>query len=240
MNPVYIPAKGIDDWRALLAEPDKQWKAGYSAMLLAASWQSADGFPVCVADTLQRAGEPFISLKPLLILPEHQVPLPGGRAASQNDAWVLASHRFGLASITIEGKVNESFGPTLAEWLANASPGKQERLAFLTGLLGLPGALPGTIRYQLLHRVASAIIEAKRFRANVALCLVQSFSPTNEGLVDFQAFVALFGKQIQPGEVVALGNHEGVPFYAAWVNCPAPTSSALVSEDQRPEAITAT
>lgn len=219
INPVYVPAQGTDDWRRLLAEPAKQWKEGFSAMQVAESWQGANGFPVCIADTLQRAGEPFSLLKPLLILPEHQVPLPGGRAASHNDAWVLASHNLGLASITIEGKVKESFGPTLAEWLVDASPGKQERLAFLTGTLGLPSALPGTVRYQLLHRVASAIIEAKRFHANVALCLVQSFSPTNEGLADFQAFVALFGKQVQPGEIVALGQHEGIPFYASWVGC---------------------
>jgi hypothetical protein len=219
MNPVYVPAKGVGDWRILLAEPDKQWKAGYSAMLVAESWQTTNGFPVCIADTLQKAGEPFSSLTPLLILPEHQVPLPGGNTASQNDVWVLASHRFGLASITVEGKVNESFGPMMKDWLVNASSGKQERLAFLTGLLGLPAIVPDNIRYQLLHRVASAIIEAKRFHANVAVCLVQSLSPTNEGLADFREFVGLFGKRIQPGEIVALGRHEGIPFYASWVQC---------------------
>ena len=222
MNRIYVPATGVNNWQKLLADPGKQWKPGYSAMCVAETWQAANGFPPPLADVLQKAEEPICSLVPLLILPEHQVALEGGAAASQSDVWVLASHDFGLASITIEGKVAESFGPTLSAWLKDASEGKQDRLAFLTHLLGLSTPLPGTIRYQLLHRVGSAIIEAKRYHANVALCLIQSFSATNEGLADFQEFCRLFGKNPQPGEVVVLGQHDGIKIYAGWVHHPTP------------------
>src|SRR5690348_15457505 len=100
----------MSDWRGLLADPVKQWKEGYSAMLIAESWQKANGFPPPIVSVLAAAGEPINSLVPLIILPEHQVSLPGGSAASQNDVWVLARHSNGLASITVEGKVSESFG----------------------------------------------------------------------------------------------------------------------------------
>ena len=41
-------------------------------------------------------------------------------------------------------------------------------------------------KYQLLHRTASAIIEAERFNANHALMLVHSFSLANEWYGDFE------------------------------------------------------
>ena len=88
----------------------------------------------------------------------------------------------------------EDFGPTMAEWLAASSPGKQKHLAFLKELLGLPAELPGALRYQFLHRTASAVIEARRFHANVAVCLVQSFHREHAGFSDFQAFAGLFGR----------------------------------------------
>ena len=220
MKRVYVPAKSVEDWKLLLANSEKQWKEEYSAMLLAQAWQEADNFPAAVASVLATAPEPLSSLTPLLILPEHSVALPGGQAASQSDIWVLASHALGLASIVVEGKKAETFGLRISEWLKEASEGKQTRLAYLTELLGLPAPVPGRIRYQLLHRMASAILEAKRFHANVALCLIHSFSPTNESFDDFAAFCALFGKSVQPGEVVALGRHSGILLYAGWAQNP--------------------
>ncbi len=35
MSAIYIPANGPEDWRQFLAEPDRQWKDGYSAKELA-------------------------------------------------------------------------------------------------------------------------------------------------------------------------------------------------------------
>ena len=77
MNQIYIPAKNADQWAQFLAEPQKQWKTGYSARTLAYSWQEANGFPSEV-HTVLTASEPFADVKLLLALPEHQVHLPGG------------------------------------------------------------------------------------------------------------------------------------------------------------------
>ena len=57
----------------------------------------------------------------------------------------------------VEGKVNESFGPTLDEWQADASPGKDKRFRFLLRTLCSAAVPDGGIRYQFLHRSASAI-----------------------------------------------------------------------------------
>jgi hypothetical protein len=217
MNPVYIPASELDDWRKLLADPDKHWRENYSAMSIAKAWHEADGFPASIAAVFRASDEPFASFRPLLIIPEHKVKLPGGGRDSQNDVWVLARHNNGLASITVEGKVAEPFGDTIAEWKENASPGKRERLAFLTKTIGLSGEMPGTVRYQLLHRATAALIEAERFCANVALMLVHSFSLEDVGFADFRAFTTLFSMTPAPDQIVRLGEPNAIPLYVAWI-----------------------
>jgi hypothetical protein len=231
-QPVYVPATGIDDWQKLLAQPDKHWREGYSAMCIAKSWQHAAGFPAPIAAVFRAGGEPFASLRPLLIIPEHKVKLRGAGHDSQNDVWVLARHSNGLASITVEGKVDESFGDTITEWGKNASAGKRERLAFLTTTIGLSGEVPGTVRYQLFHRAASALIEADRFRADTALMLVHSFSREDVGLTDFQAFTQLFGVPSEPGRIVQLGQPDGIKLYAGWVRHPMQTLAATEAPAQ--------
>ena len=45
MGRIYIPAKSPEDWRQFLADPEKQWKDGYSAKSMAVTWQKSNGFP---------------------------------------------------------------------------------------------------------------------------------------------------------------------------------------------------
>ena len=117
----------------------------------------------------------------------------------------------------VEGKVEETFGPTLEEWLRDASSGKEERLRFLQNTLTLSGMLDGTIRYQLLHRVASAALEAERFHAAASLMIVHSFSVRRSGFSDFEAFARLFGVTIRAGVLSRLCMYAGIPVYAGWV-----------------------
>ncbi len=95
--------------------------------------------------------------------------------------------------MAVEGKVEEPFGETVAKWLEDSSDGKQARLKFLRTKLGLEAQDLGGVRYQLLHRTASALIEAERFKADAAAMVVQSFEPDDRWLEDFQRFVGLFG-----------------------------------------------
>ncbi len=218
MKHIYVPTTGPEDWKRLLAEPEKQWRAGFSAKTLAQCWEQADGFPPEIEQLFRRSGvAAFERMDLILALPEYQVPLPGGARPSQNDLFVLAKGGDDqLVAITVEGKVAEPFGPTLEEWDASQSRGKQERIAFILKLLGVDGPVSPRIRYQLLHRTASAIIEARRFNARSAVMLVHSFSPECLWFEDFAAFVELYSIQPEPGRLYFLKELEGVGLYAGW------------------------
>ncbi len=216
MSCIYIPANNADDWAQLLADPSKHWRIGYSARTLAYSWQSADGFP----DEIKAAfstNEFLSDIELLIAIPEHKVPLVGGARPSQNDIWALARAGSGLVSIAVEGKVSEPFGPTLSEWLSEGSKGKANRLAFLRRELNLNEALAGSIRYQLIHRTGSAVIEAKRFGAPHAVMLVHSFSPSREWFQDFEAFARLLRAEVTINQVVYAGQRAGVHLHIGWI-----------------------
>lgn len=194
MNRILIPSTGPDDWKQFLADPEKQWKRGYSAMATALSWEASNGLPPEIADILGTDAEL------LLGIPEHKVALPGGRRESQCDVFALVRQGNRTCSVAIEAKVNETFGPTVQEWLVNASGGKLERMRFICETLGLKSDLPGNIRYQLLHRTVASIVEARRFKTDGAAMIVHSFSKEHRWFEDFAAFSELLGIEAKRGE----------------------------------------
>jgi len=207
-----------EDWKPLLADPEKQWRTGYSAKALAYCWQESKDFPSEVRQVFCRSGiEIFQDVEILLGFPEFKVALLGGRRASQNDIFILAKGAGQLVSITVEGKVSEPFGDTVAEWKARAGRGKETRLKYLCHLLGLEPASVDHIRYQLLHRTASALIEANKFGAPNALMLVHSFSGEDEWFDDYQKFLALLGLTGEADSVVFAKSIRGVNLYLGWV-----------------------
>lgn len=218
MNNIYTPTTSPEDWRRLLADPEKQWRKGYSARELAERWEGASGFPNEIQSLLADAEDPQLhNLEMLLAIPEYQVGLPGGSRPSQNDLFVLA--RTGdnrLSVIMVEGKVNESFGPTLGEWLQNASPGKMKRLTFLCDQLGIsPQHTPPTIRYQLLHRTVSALLMARRFTARYAM-IVHSFSQEHRWPEDYEAFLELFAARGHINTLTFLTSITDIQLFAGW------------------------
>jgi hypothetical protein len=63
-------------------------------MSLACCWQDADGFPASILGVFKRSKDKLFSdIKLLMAFPEYKVSLPGGRAASQNDIFVLSKER---------------------------------------------------------------------------------------------------------------------------------------------------
>jgi hypothetical protein len=208
---------GPEDWRILLADPVRHWRTGFSARTLAHCWEAADGFPPEVAEVFGKTPDPLLAdLRPILAVPEFKVALPGGVRPSQNDIFVLAYSAAGPVSIMVEGKVNESFGPALDEWNKEASQGKKKRLRSLLRTLGLASPA-GTIRYQLLHRAASAVIVAEQYRAAAAVLLIHSFSKERAGWPDYQAFARLFGTEADMGVVQRLGNTSNIQLFGVWV-----------------------
>jgi hypothetical protein len=82
------------------------------------------------------------------------------------------------------------------------SPGKQKRLEFLCGKIGVTFPPPGDLHYQLFHRTASAVLEAERFKTDEAAMIVHSFSVEDKWLDAYAAFPGLFGLAASPGQLV--------------------------------------
>lgn len=213
---IFIPTESFRDWQRLMENPDLHWKEGHSAMTLARSWEAAGmGFPPEVEAAFETSGSPLLTdLAPLLAVPEFQAPLPGGIRLSQTDVLALARGKQGLVAIIVEGKVDETFGPTLREKRIEPSDGFNERQ--ILQYLELPPSIPQTIRYPFLHKTASALIVARQFDAKAAMMLVHSFSPTNKGFSDFEAFAGLFNAKPEIGRIVSAGMFEGMPLFLGW------------------------
>ena len=123
-----------------------------------------------------------------------------------------------IAVLAVEGKVDESFGQLVSDWL-DGSTSKKARLEALCKTLNLTIDQSRPLRYQLLHRACSAIYEAQRYRTNIAVIVIHSFCPKQSGFSDFQAFLGILGEkgEIAPGAVAGPFNLAGVSFYATWV-----------------------
>jgi hypothetical protein len=223
-----IPARGPEDWRALLAAPDLHWRTGASAFELAHSWHGRKTPPAAVQRVLTAARVPDLDrLEIILALPERKTALAGGSRGSQTDLLCLARRPNGghtctvtpLVVLGVEGKAEEESGPTLTDWLATEPAGAAARLAQIDEVLGVDTANLGGVRYQHLHRTTATVLEARLFNAASAVMLVHSFSAQHSHFGEFQNFVAeAFGKsKPEAGELIALGRRSGVQLYVGWV-----------------------
>ena len=238
MSKIFIPADSMDYWKLaifgadereqkrqaarLLAEVPrpKNWKKNHSAMLLARTWLGSRGrFPGSVMRAFEKSSfSVFHSAELLFGLAEYKVPLPPyNRPASQTDLLIIAKGAGGLATIAVEGKVEEDFDELVCEKMKNASKGRKDRLSFLCHQLCLQEDQVLQTRYQLLHRTVSALLMAGKLGAKNALMLVHSFSDKNEHFDDYSAFAALFGIEAHPDRVYFAKELNGVNLYLGWV-----------------------
>lgn len=217
MKRIFISTKTGSDWQGLLAKPKLHWKKGTSAMTAAAAWEDAgDALPEEIATALHSSSDEALQdLRLLAAIPEWEVSLEGGETASHTDVLALARNDKGLCVIAVEAKVNEDFGPLLKDKRAEASAGQSKRLDYLHSLLGVPH-FDDLIRYQLLHRTASALLTAREFHAQAAVMLVHSFGHQPNLRADFDAFCNALGTK-----ELSLGVHVAPTFssprlYMAW------------------------
>ena len=220
MTKIYIPSNSPEDWQGLLADPEKQWRTGFSAKATAYSWQLSDGFPSEINELFSKSTFTiFKNVELLLAIPEHKVSLPPTKGhPSQNDVFAIGKALDNsLISITVEAKVSESFDRTVSEWIIDSTHGKIERIEFLKLKLQLHNAEINHIRYQLLHRLASAVLEAERFSAKHAIMIVQSFSKNDDWFEDFTDLLTLYNTEAAIGKLVKLFVFEDISVYAGWV-----------------------
>lgn len=125
---------------------------------------------------------------------ERRTDLEDGRPShSQSDLLAIVALEIDIGVLSIEAKVDEGFDKTVGEWMGDGSQGKAVRLAKLTGLLGVPVSSASGLRYQLLHRTAAALLEARRYRASKAAMIVQSWCPSRSNFEDYLAFCWALG-----------------------------------------------
>ena len=202
------------------------WKQGRSAKAVADSWFQANDLPPRVRAVLEQAPE----LKGAELVDawlERCTDLGDRRgSASQTDLLAVLGVGGELAVMAVEAKVTESFGPLVSEWIGAGGEGKEDRLRRLCGLLGFDRGAVGDLRYQLFHRTAAAILEARRYRAKKAVLMVHSFCENATGLPDYVEFFERMGMNgcgrdalSEPAQV------GGVTFWAGWTvdDCPQAT-----------------
>lgn len=241
MARLFIEARGLCDWRSRLAEPDKQWARHYSAFEAAVSWEAAashaSGLPACVRMLFDQQRPHLGAAELLLGVAEHRVPLKDGRRPSQNDVWALIRTTSGMVSLTVEAKAGEPFAEMVSVWLASAKRGsrKPERLKELRRICGLAEMGGTDFRYQLLHRTASALIEAKRFGAASAAMIVQSFrnekrhGAAQGQLDDFHIFCEQFGVEASENCLVKVRGRSDIQLYLGWATCEPATDAQIAA-----------
>jgi len=231
---LHVPLLEPEDVVRHLGKQEKHWKEGRSAHALAKLWSDSNALPPRIEKALkshsacQSAGlvDAFL---------ERQVDLKTAGRHSQTDLLAVVGLENGIAIVAVEGKAGEKFGDRVDEWL-DGSDSRKVRLAGLCETLGLTCDAAKPLRYQLLHRSASAVYEAKRYRTKIAAMLVHSFAEDEEGFKDFAAFVRTLGlDNTSRGNLVGPVSCEGVDFYAGWIQDDAPrgTSPSAYLDDLR-------
>ncbi|QDZ06316.1 hypothetical protein FPZ24_01555 [Sphingomonas panacisoli] len=197
------------------------WKEGRSAKSLIDQWWSANAIPQSVKLMLDQAPE-WRGADLVDAFVERCTDLSDGRPShSQSDLLAIVGIVDRLGVLAVEAKVDEGFDKTVDEWRSGSSAGKEARLQKLCALFGLDPQAVGHLRYQLFHRTASAIIEAKRYRVRQAAMIVQSWSSARIGLDDFRAFFAAIGlPDLRDGEFSTVIMIDDVALRTGWVTEP--------------------
>lgn len=228
---IYAPSSGLETWKCRLAAPETQWVRKKSAFETAVFWESGAMQPRGLSSSLAALLDQEASLRGSELVasfPEHRVKLPGGTRASQTDVWAILRAPIGLVSVAIEGKAGESFAETVGEWRKDASGGKEKRLTFLCETLGIARPIDDAVRYQLLHRTVSALLEAERIGANAAAMIVVSFAADPRSKTDFATFGSCVGVTIATGALSRAETTPGCPLYLGWLDV-APCSDAAIA-----------
>jgi hypothetical protein len=126
----------------------------------------------------------------------------------------------GSVSVAVESKAGETFDELVPHWLQGRSErsGKPKRLAELLRILSLTEEQAHRCRYQLLHRPAAAIIEARRFGLSNAVLLIQSFATDPVSEADYACFGEQLGVDAAPGQITDAGLRDGVRLWLGWVS----------------------
>jgi hypothetical protein len=156
---LHVPMLKPRDVIPHLGKGEAHWQAAFSAHALATTWFKANAFPPRVQAILD-GHDRFRGAELVDAILERKTDLRDGvRGPSQTDLLAILGIGSALAIAAVEGKVEETFGQLVSEWLGDepsvsvskGSKDKQVRLGRLKNVLDLEQQDVSSLRYQLLH-----------------------------------------------------------------------------------------
>jgi hypothetical protein len=221
----------LDDWIEVVGK--KNWVPRHSAYELAHKWHGCRGLPASLSGVLRNSGVASLAgVKAEVCYVEKPVLLDTGRAPSMTDIMVYARNaKKEPVILGVEGKALEPFGARLFSWARGDKELKRpqgaprrsrvRRLEFLAKHLGISSDPDSAIRYQLLHRTVSVVLESELYGTPAGLVAVQSFCEEGENWDDFCAFLSTLNlkkvnKNVLTGPA-CLGVGRNLPVYFLWL-----------------------
>jgi hypothetical protein len=158
-----------------------------------------------------------------LAIAEHEVDLPGGLAASQCDVWAIVNTSVGMLSLTVEAKAREVFGDDILErWLVahgtdESKSNRKIRWDYVQSHLPKSDSF-FQVCYQILHRCAASVIEAKRLGFQHAAFIVQAFNTPEESFQNYAAFCQALKVPGMRGSL-ATNSVDAISLSVGWADC---------------------
>lgn len=226
----------VEDWFETCPpkKRDAHWKDGYSAKEAAKSWfrHGEPRVPSELTALFSTALE-FADLRIATVHPEIQTKLDDYQGGRNADLLLLGAAGKVPVAVSVEAKAGEQFGPVIGPYVQKAVTSKiPSRIEALSqAIFGRPVVSYDkeivTLRYQLLHALAGAAIEAHDRGAARAAMVVHYFpnprTSEEESFEDFELFVKAVGEPdqvVRPGQMVRVTLPGGarVPLQAeVWV-----------------------
>jgi hypothetical protein len=154
-------------------------------------------------------------------------------AASQCDVWAVVKTQVGMLSLTVEAKAKEKFGDEILEkWLAAGTTEKSRtnreiRFKYIRSNLPRSDSFL-KVRYQMLHRCAAAVIEAKRLGFQHAAFVVQAFDSPKESFQDYAVFCQALNIPTCRGNM-ATTSVDGISLSVGWADCQFATDAEVAA-----------
>lgn len=235
MNRLNIETRGIRSWQERLANPDLHWKRTFSAFETAVSWELASNSKSGLPRAIEKLFRDNNYSEPVLIfgVAEHKVDLPGGNAASQCDVWAVVKTSAGMLSLTVEAKAREAFGDDILErWLVAGEAkeslnNRKKRWDYIRSHLPESDSFL-QVPYQILHRCAASVIEAKRLRFQHAAFIVQAFNTPAKSFQDYAHFCQALKIPATRGSM-AKTSMDGISLSIGWADCPLATDQEVAA-----------
>ena len=221
MKRIFVPSKGVGDWKPFSEGAGKTASPDATAAL-AACWEAADGaLPKDVRYLLDASLVlAFTDVRPIVMLPGYGSELPGSGTPVRTDLLVPAHGKAGLFVISIGGANDDGLGDFVSDGLHRDAPEEIRRIDAMQAELELSLPLNAcpmiSIKHRCLSLAAGAVLAAKEFGVDTALMLIHSFSDRSAGFEDFRRFASLFGVSVAPDTIARIPRICPPDLYIGW------------------------